>query len=129
MKKHSAYLLFFILAAVVFAADDRFTPAVVEPTGDAAAFPQRLRYKEPKVVFAPAVVYPIEMHSGIRGEVILYVKIDRRGYPRRIAVFGSSQHVFERYAVANAMQTIWAASEQTDPRGWFELEIIFQAEP
>jgi adenylate kinase family enzyme len=128
MKKLFACSLIFILAAVAATTEDRFRPAAVDQSVDAKAFPKESRRDEPKVFFAPKVVYPWEMHSGIAGEVILYVKIDELGYPKRIAVCRSTQQVFERYAVANVMQTNWQASDQSIVQGWFERRIVFARE-
>ena len=107
--------------------EERFRPAIVDQKVDLSLFPKEARIEAPIVAYSPGVVYPIEMHSGIAGEVALYVRIDELGYPRRIAVFHSSLQVFERSAVASAIQTKW----KTDPAhklssdAWFVYDVGF----
>jgi hypothetical protein len=92
---------------------ERYRLPIIDQKVDPAVFPKDAQVKEPDVVSAPAVVYPWESHSGFAAEVALYIKINDFGYPTRIAVFSSSSQVFERSAVANAMQTRWQVDSRS----------------
>jgi len=124
-------ILFICLVCVATVAcaagvDDRFRPAIVDQKVDSSVFPKEAEIKAPVVEFGAMVGYPIESHSGFAGEVRLYIKINDFGYPTRIAVFHSSNQVFERSAVANAIQTRW----KTDPAAklpsgaWFVYDVL-----
>src|SRR5580704_16929904 len=100
---------FLIVASYASAtpAGERFRLPILDQNIDPSVFPKDAQVKEPDVDIGAAVAYPWEVHSGFAAEVTLYIKINDFGYATRIAVFRSTAHVFERSAVANAMQTRW----------------------
>ena len=118
--------LSFILFAAAMGEEERFRPAIVDQKVDLSAFPKEAQIAAPVVVYSPGVVYPIEMRSGVAGEVALYVKINEVGYPKRIAVFHSTFQVFERSAVASAIQTRWKTDPDSKlPSGaWFVYNVM-----
>jgi hypothetical protein len=111
-----------------FQGPKRYFLPVLDEKVNPLLFPTEARYDEPDVIYAPDVVYPFEMRvtAGIAGEVKLFIKV-QDGRATRIAIAGASQEIFARYAVINAMQTLWKTDSNIQkPRdGWFSRTIIF----
>ena len=121
----TTFLSVFLLAAAM-GEEERFRPAIVDQKVDSSAFPKEAQIEAPVVVYSPGVVYPIEVRSGIAGEVALYIKINELGYPTRIAVFHSTLQVFERSAVASAIQTKWKRDPNSKQPNdaWFVYNVM-----
>lgn len=118
--------LFLALPALaVLPVGERFAPAIVDKTVDDRIYPKASQYDEPKIMFGPHLVFPMEVHSRFPNEVLLYVKLNEDGYPTRIAVFRANQPVYERAAIANVMQTKWEISAKWSADGWFVHRVEF----
>jgi len=104
---------------------------LIDAQVDSVVYPPEGKVPEPKKVAQHAVAYPYEMkRSAISGKVVLCVKTNEAGYAVRIAVKESTHEVFERYAIAHALQTIWESRTKNTflESEWFESEVVFDVE-
>ena len=98
---------------------------------DSVIYPPEAKVPEPKEMAKAELVYPPELkRSAFSGKVVLYVKINEAGCPIRIAVKESTNEVFERYAIAHALQTVWESDPKNDglQAAWFESKVVFDVE-
>jgi outer membrane biosynthesis protein TonB len=128
MKRLLILLLLFISPVLAASLEEKFAPAIVDQAVSAVVYPKDAQCPPPKLIYAPSVVYPFEARSGAPGNVALYVRINEFGYPIRIGVAHSSLALFERNAVANAMQARWEPGPKVlrSRNAWFEYSIVFR---
>ncbi len=108
--------------------DRKYPIPLVDAEADSVLYSENAKVPEPKKVAEHEVLYPLELkRSAISGKVTLYVKVNEAGCPVRIAVKESTQEVFERYAIAHVLQTIWEPASKNDglQEPWFETNVVF----
>ena len=113
--------------------DRKYSIPFIDARVDSVIYPAEAKVPEPKKVAEPKVLFPLGMkRSAISGKVVLCVKIDEAGYAVRIAVKESTNEVFDRYAIAHALQTVWESSPKYKndlfQTAWFESEVVFDVE-
>jgi len=113
---------------------------LIDNEPDDIAYPPAAKILEPRKEAEAAPIYPLELRrSATSGKVTLYVKINDAGVPVRIVVKESTNDVFNRYAIAHALQTVWEYNEEKQngqspeaawgmQDAWFESTVVFDVE-